>query len=533
MSDSILFWNEVALEANRISHTNEPREQPGPALSSRALAIVHLAMHDAYMAIDQNAGYMPYLKEKELPPAPVGASTQAAVAGAAHATLSALFPSQKNFFNMKLAEFYMKLAEAGKTVDPGASYGRKIAELMLEDRKDDPGVGELGYGPSLERGKHREDPDNPGQGFYAPFYGSRARGFAITERHTLNAPPFIDNDGNYKTEYQAALEQVRCQGIAPELIGTLPPGQESRSPEQTLIGIFWAYDGAIGLGTPPRLYNQIIRKVAMTRSPDNSTTPNTEAQNARLFALVNAAMADAGILAWEQKYCYDFWRPVVGIREHDPSIGPVAEVGSNSLLPGTDPGWLPLGAPSSNAVNPNVPGRVALRPMMPVVSPTDDVPERPLRNFTPNFPAYPSGHATFGAAALHITRLFYEVQCGNREPDELFKDLDFVSDELNNMNQDVRGTVRPRHRRSFPNGLWDMIIENGLSRVFLGVHWVFDAFALDKDGQPDFSQDRIGGVPLGLKIAEDIFNNKLKRTEVKPLAVCSNNQTGAGAKQGS
>ena len=42
--DPILYWNEVALEANRVSHTNGKNEQTGPTLSSRALAIVHLAM---------------------------------------------------------------------------------------------------------------------------------------------------------------------------------------------------------------------------------------------------------------------------------------------------------------------------------------------------------------------------------------------------------------------------------------------------------------------------------------------------------
>lgn len=49
-----------------------------------------------------------------------------------------------------------------------------------------------------------------------------------------------------------------------------------------------------------------------------------------------------------------------------------------------------------------------------------------------------------------------------------------------------------------------MIEENGFSRVFLGVHWSFDAFALDAAGKPDLTRN-IGGVPLGLKIAEDIF----------------------------
>lgn len=49
-----------------------------------------------------------------------------------------------------------------------------------------------------------------------------------------------------------------------------------------------------------------------------------------------------------------------------------------------------------------------------------------------------------------------------------------------------------------------MIEENGRSRVYLGVHWLFDAFMEDHGGDPDLTQN-IGGVPLGLAIAEDIF----------------------------
>src|SRR5436305_6695593 len=128
MSDSILFWNDVALEANRISHTNGKMEQNGPTLSSRALAIVHLVMYDAYAAIDTTAG-PPYLPA--LPAPPSGALAQAAVAAAAHATLSALFPSQRSFFDAKLAE-------AGGVLNPGHDFGREVARAILQDRANDP-----------------------------------------------------------------------------------------------------------------------------------------------------------------------------------------------------------------------------------------------------------------------------------------------------------------------------------------------------------------------------------------------------------
>ena len=81
----------------------------------------------------------------------------------------------------------------------------------------------------------------------------------------------------------------------------------------------------------------------------------------------------------------------------------------------------------------------------------------------------------------------------------------FVSDENNGINRDNAGVVRPRHARNFRDGLWQMIEENGFSRVWLGVHWSFDAFALDSAGKPDLKRN-MGGVPLGLTIAEDIFS---------------------------
>jgi vanadium chloroperoxidase len=429
-------------------------------------------------------------------PAPAGSpladqSKKAAVAAAAHATLSKLFPSQKPFLDLKHAQ--AGLVGAGLKV--GHDFGLKVAQKILDDRKNDPDASDNGYAASMARGAHRPDPDNPDQGFHAPFYGAQSKLFAATARHTLDPPP-QPSLPNPAPAYISALKQVRDKGIAPELMGTLPAAAPRRTVEQTLIGVYWGYDGARDLGTPPRLYNQIVRVVA--KNKNNSTE-----ENARLFALVNVAMADAGILAWDQKYIHDLWRPVVGIREHDKSMGPAADESENDIDPDCQSDWLPLGAPATNFSN---------LPKTPQPIPSN-------KNFTPPFPAYPSGHATFGAAALHITRLFYGPDDGgvdrggvskeNRDPDDLFDGLKFVSDEHNGINKDNKGTVRPRHVRDFPDGLWQMIIENGRSRVWLGVHWEFDAF-LVKNGEIDFDEN-VGGVPLGLTIAEDIFEDGMTK----------------------
>ncbi len=469
----ILFWNAVALEANRKDFTDIPAgaegpkpEQGGPTLSSRALAIIHLAMYDAHAGARGNpAGLPAYLPG--LPPAG-GASPEAAVAGAAHRTMSVLYPRQQAYFDQALID-------AGfPGPAPGLVYGRDVADALLADRAADPDAGNAGYVHSTAPGHHRPDPVVT-QGSHAPFYGEGSKCFAVSERHKLNFPP-----AKGSPEYNRALKQVRGKGIAPDLMGGLPASYSNaaseaskRTPEETLIGIFWAYDGVRKLGTPPRLYNQIARKIAELKN----TGPSANDRNARLFALINAAMGDAGILAWDDKYDYDVWRPVVGIREHDASMGPAALAPGDSIDADCDPEWRPLGAPNSN--------------------------NKGGTDFTPPFPAYPSGHATFGAAALHMIRLFYNVPLGDRSPDSIYQGP-FVSGELNGVSTDSKGVVRANHARKFDDGLWQMIIENGLSRVYLGVHWFFDAFALEPDGTPDLTQ-MVGGVPLGLKIAEDIW----------------------------
>ena len=262
--DPILYWNDVALEANRVSHTNGKGEQTGPPLSSRALAIVHLAMYDAFVGASQ-ATLTHYLTPK---PA-AGSSVSAAVAAAAHATLSKLFPSQKPFFDLKHAQ----AGVSGADLKKGHDFGLLVAKNILAERKNDPEAGDNGYAASMARGAHRPDPDTPQQGFHAPFYGAESKCFAVTTRHKLKEPP---QPG--ALAYRNALREVRGKGIAPELMGTVPPtgplNLPRRTVDETCIGIFWGYDGARELGTPPRLYNQTVRKVADKKQTPRKRTPN-------------------------------------------------------------------------------------------------------------------------------------------------------------------------------------------------------------------------------------------------------------------
>ena len=160
------------------------------------------------------------------------------------------------------------------------------------------------------------------------------------------------------------------------------------------------------------------------------------------------------IAFWESKFLYDFWRPVRGIREADEGTGPT---GRGGRQPGhaRRQEFLPLGAPASNLTGPN---------------------------FTPPFPAYPSGHAGIGSALFQVLRRFYGTDAVA---------FSFVSDELNGRTIGNDGEVRPYSPRTF-SSLSQAEEENGQSRIYLGIHWSFD---------------KTGGVAQGRQVANYVFNN--------------------------
>ena len=410
------------------------------------------------------------------------------------------------------------------TMSPSYRFGIAVGDAitnLLEIRPDEPGSATGDYRPRPGRFRFDVDPTNPLQMPEAPFYGMTAKRFAVQfeidgrpTEHILADPPVGFGTNDFE-EYEQSLCDTVLLGGAPERNKT------RRSPDQTVQGHYWAYDDANLLGTPPRFYNLIIRRVAWnmrgTRDPEE-----INADFVRLFALANVALADAGILAWREKYSFEFWRPLSGVRQEEGPLG--------------DPFFLTLGAPNTN---------------------TQDI------SFKPPFPAYPSGHATFGAAAFQIVRLFYRERDGLAfepdAPDEIA--FDMVSEELNGVSRDLRqpydpsrpiteqnGTVRTFVPRRF-DSLWEAMFENAVSRIYLGVHWIFDAAASEDvrvqprlgggDGQGKGGHDRvtaflnaadiryrtlgprasrpnqelpIGGVPLGIGIANDIFGGGLSPT---------------------
>ncbi|MEN9865631.1 MAG: hypothetical protein RL748_1221 [Pseudomonadota bacterium] len=431
--DAILYWNKVSLDVTKVDFSssdpavNPTPQQGGPTRTSRALAIVHLAMYDAWVGIQGGPKYLTY-SATEVPAVSNDLPTaQVAVATAAALTLIALFSRQKDEIWKEHGKFVASVSSQAAQISNGINYGSLVAAKMLASREGDGSeASNDAYVPNVGAGYHRADPTSPGQGFLGPLWGN-VKPFGIAQLNTKvpGSPPPALNSAAYAQDYKKVMEKGRSQG-------------STRTPEETTIGLFWAYDGPRNIGVPPRLYNQVIRAISKKQGV-------SEADNARLFAMINVAMADAGIQAWAEKYKYNIWRPVLGIREADAGWGPTGKGDENPKTAG-DPYWMPLGAPPTNQ-----PGKAAA---------------------TPNFPAYPSGHATFGTAAI---RAAANMLC---LPDTFAFTL--VSEELNGESVGATG-VRARHERKLT--IASAIEENVLSRVYLGVHWEFDGREGEKNGQ--------------------------------------------------
>src|SRR5439155_12298136 len=137
-------------------------------------------------------------------------------------------------------------------------------------------------------------------------YWGRVQPFVMASSHQFRLPP---PPALNSPDYTAAYNEAKRLGGD----GIVTP--TARTPEQTIVAIYWAYDGTPSLCAPSRLYNQLAVHIADQMNSD-------ALEMARLLALANIAMADAAIAVWDSKYYYQFWRPVTAIRESDPGTGP-------------------------------------------------------------------------------------------------------------------------------------------------------------------------------------------------------------------
>jgi membrane-associated phospholipid phosphatase len=379
--DVIIAWNQTMLDAIRLT-----KDTLG--LSTRTMAMVQAAMYDAVNGIDRFGSVFQVNVY-----APTGASPEAAASQAAYDVLLSLIPEEKALYDATLAETLAGIPNgAGKSA--GIAVGDAVAAGILAARANDGSSVQVPYVPGNAPGQWRPTPPDftvawgPEWGQVTPFAIPSAKQFLPPPPPALNSPQYAD-----------ALKMVESLGAK---------NSKTRTPDQTQTASFWGYDVG-GMGPPPVFYNQIIQTIALQQH-------NTLDQNARLFALADVAMADAGIVAWDAKFTYNLWRPITAITNAKNDGNPATTADRN---------WTPLGAPGDG--------------------------EKP--NFTPPFPAYPSGHATFGGALFTTLADFYGT-------DQMSFTLN--SDEM------------PGVSRSF-SSFSSAAYENAISRVYLGIHYIFDA----------------------------------------------------------
>jgi hypothetical protein len=449
-ADPVLFWNGVMLQASVNDYAiGAPGLQFGPSRNSRAFAIVQGAVYDAVNSIEP--AYAPYLIQVA---APQGASVSAAVAEAAYTTLVSLYPYQKSYFDSELALSLQNIPTTPKI--EGMAVGLTVANYILAARANDGSqIDAVGQPEHYTYGKlpgqWRADPLHPDLQPLTPDWG-RVTPFVIRSATQFGAPP---PPALTSLAYAQAFEQVKALGAV---------NSTARTENETNVGIFWGYDVQPGLCAPVRFYNQIAEDLAIKMG-------NSVEDNARFFALINFAEADAAITCWNDKYLYDLWRPITAIRENDRGTGPTGLGSGNPYLVGQgDPTWEPYGASADNGGG---------------------------TNFTPPFPAYMSGHATIGAATFKVMEDFYHT-------DVIPGGLTVVSDEFNTVTVDQNGVPRPMLPRTY-NFFSQMAGENAQSRIYLGVHFEFDA---------------IEGIRSGDGIGDYVFTHALApRHGPRPVAL--------------
>ena len=323
----VLQWNRTLLAIVRT-----PGAQPATIHPTRSFAIMHAAIYDAVNAIDRT--HRPYLVQ--LTGVSRHASEDAAAAAAAHEVLVKLYPQFQSTLDAQLQQSLAQVPDgAGKAA--GITLGQTVGDRLLALRSTDGSNAQpppfiFGHAP----GDYQSTPPNfPSQPQFT--HWSRVTPFALdrADQFRPGPPPSLGSDA-----YSDAFNEVKTLGI---INGT------ASTADQALTGRFW--NGAI-----QNYWNEITQTAALGHRL-------TTAQSARVFGLLNLALADGVIAFYDAKYTYNFWRPVTAIRAAETDDNPETLV---------DPTWLPE-----------------------------------VGNTTPD-PSYPGAHAVISAAGATVLIAFFE-----------------------------------------------------------------------------------------------------------------------------
>jgi len=312
-ADAVVTWNENAAKAATAACLHI---SGNGLVESRMYAMVHVAIHDAVNAIDRRS--RPYAFRARVH-GPV--SVDAAVAAAARDTLVSVIATLPESLECQAAgvaltnEFYAAAIASipdGRAKTVGVALGQASAAAIVALRADDGSDQNMfvfDYKQGTEPGEWRFTPDFPLPLAFGPNWRSVTP--FVLKRSSQFRPraPYDLRSRKYAADYNE-IKLLGGDGL------TTP---SARTPDQTEIGLFW-------IESSPLAWNRLARALSVERGFDLW-------ENARLFGLLNLAMADGYVASWETKYHYRFWRPITAIRLGDTDGNPLTDV---------DTAWTPL-----------------------------------------------------------------------------------------------------------------------------------------------------------------------------------------------
>ena len=401
-ADAVTDWNEN-LGAIAVAACISPA--PDPFHESRLYAVAHVAVHDALNAIERRA--RPYAYDAV---APAGASPDAAVAAAAYTVAHHEIPRLPFLFGACTANalqvtddrYTAALAAIpdGQAKNDGVAVGIAAATAILANRAGDGSdapFADFAFPQGTQPGEWRFTAIIPFAaaepwGNVTPFVLQRPDEFMPEPPYPVScATPRAPGYTGSCRQYARDLEDVKNYGGG---------GSNLRSPDETQIALFWMESSPLG-------WNRIGRDLSPTFGYDLW-------QNARLFALLNLALADGYIASANTKYHYRYWRPETAIQ--------LADDDGNPDTAG-DPNWMPLAPP------------------------------------TPPVPDYESAHSVAGGAAAEVFRRVFGA-------DQV--KFDSCSTTLPDPAEQCGGANEVR--RQFTS-FSEAAAENGRSRVLVGYHF--------------------------------------------------------------
>jgi len=262
----------------------------------RDMALIHLAMFGCVNAIDPR--YQPYKTKFEADPA---ASKDAAAAVAAVRVLSKLHPDAAPKIDPELIQYLARIPD-GPTKSAGIALGEKVADSVWAMRANDGSDAADNYRPKTTPGRYV-----PTASVVGAMWG-QVTPFAMTNPSQFRpGPPLALTSREWAANYNEIKEIGAKNSV-------------KRTALQTETGRLWLYTGP-GTFFPQALQLSAAKGLSVT-------------ENARLFALLAMATADAMVAVFDAKYEYEFWRPITAIRNGDQDNNPDTE---------RDATWEPLG----------------------------------------------------------------------------------------------------------------------------------------------------------------------------------------------